>query len=82
MFGDITKATPSSKVVGDMALIMVSQNLTVADVKNPRKEVVFAESVAPLMRGDLSRPADGFLNALQKKVLKGEKPLRKQVGSC
>ena len=43
MFGDIVKVTPSSKVVGDMALMMVSQDLTVADVENPAKDIAFPE---------------------------------------
>ncbi|MCH9672556.1 MAG: pyruvate carboxylase [Gammaproteobacteria bacterium] len=81
MFGDIVKVTPSSKVVGDMALMMVSQGLTVNDVEDPKKDIAFPESVVSLMRGDLSRPADGFPKALQKKVLKGEKPLKKRVGA-
>ena len=42
MFGDIVKVTPSSKVVGDMALMMVSQDLSVADVENPDKDVSFS----------------------------------------
>src|SRR5690606_28037810 len=45
MFGDIIKVTPSSKVVGDMALMMVSQNLSVEEVQDPRKEIAFPESV-------------------------------------
>jgi len=81
MFGDIVKVTPSSKVVGDMALMMVSQELSVKDVTDPKKDISFPESVVSLMRGDLSRPADGFPKALQKKVLKGEKPLKKRVGA-
>jgi pyruvate carboxylase len=43
MFGDIVKVTPSSKVVGDMALMMVSQGLTRADVEDPDKEVAFPD---------------------------------------
>ena len=43
MFGDIVKVTPSSKVVGDMALMMVCQDLTVADVENPAKDVSFPD---------------------------------------
>jgi pyruvate carboxylase len=43
MFGDIVKVTPSSKVVGDMALMMVSQDLSVADVENPAKDVSFPD---------------------------------------
>ena len=56
MFGDIVKVTPSSKVVGDMALMMVSQDLSVADVENPAKDVSFPESVVSMMRGDLGQP--------------------------
>ena len=81
MFGDIVKVTPSSKVVGDMALMMVSQDITIEEVKDPKKDIAFPESVVALMRGDLSRPADGFPKKIQKKVLKGEKPLKKRVGA-
>ncbi|SOC37784.1 pyruvate carboxylase [Rhizobium subbaraonis] len=72
MFGDIVKVTPSSKVVGDMALMMVSQDLTVADVENPDKDVSFPESVVSMLRGDLGQPPGGWPKALQEKVLKGE----------
>ncbi len=81
MFGDIVKVTPSSKVVGDMALMMVSQDLTVADVEDPARDIAFPDSVVALMRGDLSRPADGFPEALQQKVLKGEPPLTDRIGA-
>ncbi|MEM1318592.1 MAG: pyruvate carboxylase, partial [Pseudomonadota bacterium] len=80
MFGDIVKVTPSSKVVGDLALMMVSQDLTVAEVLDPDKEIAFPESVVSLMKGELSKPADGWPAALQAKVLKGEKPLEGRVG--
>ena len=63
-----------------MALMMVSQDLTVADVEDPKKDIAFPDSVVSLMRGDLSRPADGFPKKIQKKVLKGKKPLTKRVG--
>jgi pyruvate carboxylase len=56
MFGDIVKVTPSSKVVGDMALMMVSQDLTVADVENPAKDIAFPDSVVSMLRGDLGQP--------------------------
>ena len=60
MFGDIVKVTPSSKVVGDMALMMVSQDLTVADVVSPDKEVSFPESVVSMLKGDLGQPPSGW----------------------
>lgn len=74
IFGDIVKVTPSSKVVGDMALMMVSQNLTREDVENPSKDIAFPASVLDLMGGNLGQPPGGWPKALQKKVLKGEKP--------
>src|SRR5690606_20078356 len=75
MFGDIVKVTPSSKVVGDMALMMVSQGLSVAEVLDPAKEVAFPDSVVQMMRGDLGQSPGGWPEALQKKVLKGETPI-------
>ena len=81
MFGDIVKVTPSSKVVGDMALMMVSQDLTVADVVSPEREVSFPESVVSMLKGDLGQPPSGWPEALQKKALKGEAPYTVRPGS-
>ncbi|WP_432286304.1 pyruvate carboxylase [Aminobacter sp. BA135] len=81
MFGDIVKVTPSSKVVGDMALMMVSQELTVADVENPAKDIAFPDSVVSMLRGDLGQSPGGWPAALQKKVLKGETPITARPGS-
>jgi pyruvate carboxylase len=81
MFGDIVKVTPSSKVVGDMALMMVSQDLTVADVENPSKDIAFPDSVVSMLRGDLGQSPGGWPEALQKKALKGEKPITVRPGS-
>jgi len=81
MFGDIVKVTPSSKVVGDMALMMVSQDLTVADVKNPQKDIAFPDSVVSMMRGDLGQPPGGWPKDIQQKVLKGEQPYTDVPGS-
>ena len=74
MFGDIVKVTPSSKVVGDMALMMVAQNLSRDDVENPKTDVAFPESVVDMLRGNLGQPPGGFPEHLVKKALKGEKP--------
>ncbi|MDX1822385.1 MAG: pyruvate carboxylase [Paracoccaceae bacterium] len=74
MFGDIVKVTPSSKVVGDMALMMVSQGLTRAQVEDPATDVAFPDSVIDMMRGNLGQPPGGFPPAMVAKVLKGEKP--------
>ncbi|MEL6967094.1 MAG: pyruvate carboxylase [Pseudomonadota bacterium] len=81
MFGDIVKVTPSSKVVGDMALMMVSQELTRADVEDPDKDIAFPDSVVSMMRGDLGFPKNGWPKALQDKVLKGDKPLTDRIGA-
>ncbi|MEX0853360.1 MAG: pyruvate carboxylase, partial [Bauldia sp.] len=56
LFGDIVKVTPSSKVVGDLALMMVASDLSIADVADPGKEIAFPESVVQMMRGDLGQP--------------------------
>jgi pyruvate carboxylase len=81
MFGDIVKVTPSSKVVGDMALLMVSQGLTADDVVDPRRDVAFPASVVEMLRGDLGQPVNGWPKALQAKALKGEKPITVRPGS-
>ncbi|CAN7315055.1 pyruvate carboxylase [Pararhizobium sp. LjRoot255] len=81
MFGDIVKVTPSSKVVGDMALMMVSQDLTVADVENPARDVSFPDSVVSMLKGDLGQPPGGWPKALQKKALKGDKAYTERPGS-
>ena len=81
MFGDIVKVTPSSKVVGDMALMMVSQDLSIEDVKNPNREIAFPESVVSMMRGELSQVPGGFPKDIQQKVLKGEQPLTGRAGA-
>ncbi len=72
MFGDIVKVTPTSKVVGDMALFMVTSGLTREDVLDPDKDIAFPESVIQLFRGDLGQPPGGWPSELQTKVLNGE----------
>jgi pyruvate carboxylase len=80
MFGDIVKVTPSSKVVGDMALMMVSQGLTRADVEDPNRDIAFPDSVVDMMRGNLGQPPGGFPEGIINKVLKGEKPNTERPG--
>ncbi len=80
MFGDIVKVTPTSKVVGDMALFMVTSGLSVEDVLNPERDVDFPASVVGLFRGEIGQPLGGFPEALQKKVLKAEAPLTERPG--
>ncbi|MEQ1438803.1 pyruvate carboxylase [Fontimonas sp. SYSU GA230001] len=81
LFGDIVKVTPTSKVVGDMALFMVANDLDAEDVLDPEREIAFPESVISLFRGELGYPPDGFPVELQKKVLKGARPLVGRPGA-
>ena len=81
MFGDIVKVTPTSKVVGDMALVMVSGGLTRADVEDPDREIAFPDSVVGLFRGELGRMPGGFPEPLTSKILKGEKPIEGRPGA-
>ncbi len=74
LFGDIVKVTPSSKVVGDMALFMTSNNLTIEDVMKRGENLSFPDSVKALFRGDLGQPEGGWPVEIQKIVLKDEKP--------
>jgi pyruvate carboxylase len=74
MFGDIVKVTPSSKVVGDMAMFMVTQNLSREDIFAKGNSISFPESVKSLFRGDLGQPEGGFPVELQKIILKDEIP--------
>jgi pyruvate carboxylase len=74
LFGDIVKVTPSSKVVGDMALYMVSNSLTKEDVLTKGETLSFPESVKSFFKGDLGQPYEGFPKELQKIILKGETP--------
>ncbi|MCY3731718.1 MAG: pyruvate carboxylase, partial [Rhodospirillaceae bacterium] len=81
LFGDVIKVTPTSKVVGDMALAMVSGGLTAADVLDADKETAFPESVVSFFHGDLGQPVGGFPEALQRKVLQGNEPLTERPGA-
>lgn len=81
MFGDIVKVTPSSKVVGDMALMMVAQGLTREQVEDPSVEVAFPDSVVDMLRGNLGQPPGGWPEGLVRKVLKGETPRTDRPGA-
>ncbi|WP_420146906.1 pyruvate carboxylase [Spirosoma sp.] len=75
LFGDIVKVTPSSKVVGDMAIFMTANNLTADDVLTKGESLSFPESVKELMKGILGQPVGGFPKEIQDVVLKGEEPI-------
>ncbi|WP_462409148.1 pyruvate carboxylase [Neobacillus sp. Marseille-QA0830] len=80
MFGDLVKVTPSSKVVGDMALFMVQNNLTEEDVLTKGLSLDFPDSVVELFQGYLGQPYGGFPQELQKVILKGKQPLECRPG--
>lgn len=81
MFGDIVKVTPSSKVVGDMALMMVTQDITPKEVLDPAREIAFPQSVVGLLKGELGIPEDGFPQDITEKVLKGEPQIQGRPGA-
>jgi len=80
MLGDIVKVTPTSKVVGDLAVFMVTNDLTPEEVLDPDAEIAFPESVVSYFHGDLGQPPGGFPEALQRKVLRGRDHLRGRPG--
>ena len=80
LFGDIVKVTPTSKVVGDMALFMVANNLTPADTLDPERELAFPASVVELFEGRLGQPPGGFPPVLQERVLKGRPAMTERPG--
>lgn len=81
LFGDIVKVTPSSKVVGDMALYMVANNLTKDDVLERGDQISFPESVQAFFMGEMGQPAGGFPVALQRIILKNKEPYTKRANA-
>jgi pyruvate carboxylase len=80
MLGDLVKVTPSSKVVGDLAIFMVQNNLTPDNIVERGKALAFPDSVVSYFKGMMGQPAWGFPEDLQKVVLKGEKPITCRPG--
>jgi pyruvate carboxylase len=81
LFGDIPKVTPSSKVVGDMAIWMVKQGLDARGVTERAHELTFPESVIEYMRGFLGQPPGGFPEPLRSKILKGASVIEGRPGA-
>ena len=81
LLGDIVKVTPSSKAVGDMALFLVTNNLTADDVLERKRELAFPESVVDLVSGRMGQPPGGFPAKIRQRVLRGERPLRGRPGA-
>ena len=75
-FGDIVKVTPSSKVVGDMAIFLVSHDMTVKDLERlgPDHNLTLPNSVVEMLSGSLGEPDGGWPPKLQSVILRGAKP--------
>lgn len=82
MFGDLIKVTPSSKVVGDMTLFMVQNNLTEEDIYAKGDVIDFPASVVEFFEGRIGTPYQGFPEKLQKIVLKDRKPITGRPGAA
>uniref|UniRef100_UPI00266EB065 biotin/lipoyl-containing protein n=1 Tax=uncultured Flavonifractor sp. TaxID=1193534 RepID=UPI00266EB065 len=80
MLGDIVKVTPSSKMVGDLAIFMVQNDLTPENIVERGEALTFPDSVVSYFKGMMGQPAWGFPEDLQKVVLKGEKPITCRPG--
>ncbi|PLX72998.1 MAG: pyruvate carboxylase [Desulfuromonas sp.] len=80
MFGDLVKVTPSSKIVGDMAMFMVQNNLEPEDVFERGEELAFPQGVVDFFKGMIGQPYGGFPKKLQEIILKGEQPLSCRPG--
>ncbi|MBQ2641497.1 MAG: pyruvate carboxylase [Lachnospiraceae bacterium] len=80
MLGDIVKVTPSSKMVGDMAIFMVQNDLTPENILEKGADLSYPDSVVSYFKGMMGQPAWGFPEDLQKIVLKGEKPITCRPG--
>jgi pyruvate carboxylase len=82
--GDIVKVTPSSKVVGDLALFLVTNDLTADDVLDPKAPLSFPRSVVEMMQGLLGEPDGGWPKRFQEVVLKsaGAKPIAGRPGAA
>jgi pyruvate carboxylase len=81
LFGDIPKVTPSSKVVGDMAIWMVKQGLDARAVSEKAQDLTFPESVIDYMRGSLGHPPGGFPEPLRTHILKGATRIEGRPGA-
>jgi pyruvate carboxylase len=80
MLGDLVKVTPSSKMVGDLAIFMVQNNMTPDNIVQKGEALTFPDSVVSYFKGMMGQPAWGFPEDLQRVVLKGEQPITCRPG--
>ncbi len=81
LFGDIVKVTPSSKVVGDLAIYLVTNDIKTYEVLNADKDISFPSSVVDMFKGGLGQPPGGFPKELQQKILRGASPMTDRPGA-
>lgn len=80
MLGDIVKVTPSSKMVGDLSIFMVKNDLTPENIYEKGSNLAFPDSVVAYFKGMMGQPEFGFPKKLQDIVLKGESPITCRPG--
>lgn len=80
MLGDLIKVTPSSKMVGDLAIFMVQNNLTPENIVERGESLTFPDSVVSYFKGMMGQPPCGFPKDIQRVVLKGEQPITCRPG--
>ncbi|HJS07494.1 MAG TPA: biotin/lipoyl-containing protein, partial [Pirellulales bacterium] len=80
LLGDIVKVTPTSKAVGDLALFLVTNNLSVQSLMGSDRELAFPESVVDLLAGRMGQPPGGFPEKVQKRILRNIQPVKGRPG--
>ena len=81
LLGDIVKVTPSSKVVGDLAIFLLTKGVEPKDMVNLEPGTAFPESVVDMLSGGLGQPKGGWPKAVQKVVLGDRKPYKGRPGA-
>jgi pyruvate carboxylase len=81
LLGDVVKVTPSSKAIGDLALFLVTNNLTADAILTSERELAFPDSVVELVAGGLGQPPGGFPPKVRRRILRGRKPTRGRPGA-
>ncbi|GGG06490.1 pyruvate carboxylase [Rhodococcoides trifolii] len=71
LLGRLIKVTPSSKVVGDLALHLVGAEVSVEDFAADPGKFDIPDSVIGFLRGDLGTPAGGWPEPFREKALAG-----------
>ncbi len=81
LLGDIVKVTPTSKAVGDFALFLISNDMSADEVLTTTRELAFPQSVIDLVSGRMGQAPGGFPPEVQRRILRGEKPLSGRPGA-